>query len=175
MKSRRPLVAVFVIALVMLVALPAVATFTPGFYKNKGADLWDDVDDGIVAGDYGCDGTGFVSSDEIHGLDVTYGEILKLGNAKDMTLALTKHLVAAELNLAFGACDAVWGDEMRDLADWSHAFLVVNPLGSDPRGADRSYAGDLKTCLDYHNNIPDGWTEADYLVSSAAACYAALD
>lgn len=175
MRSRRPLVVAFVIALVIVVAAPAIATFTPGFYKNRGADLWDDVDDGIVVGTFGCDGTEYVSGDYIHDFPYTYDDILRMGNAKDMTFALTKHMIAADLNLAFGACRASWGEPMEHMVGWAHDFLVANPLGSDPRGADRSYADHLKTCLDLHNNIPDGVTSADYYASPAFACYQALD
>ncbi len=174
MRSRRPFVVLFVVALVIIVAAPAIATFTPGFYKNRGADLWDDADDRIVTGAFDCEGSGFVSGDYIHDLGYTYGEIIEMGNAKDMTFQLTRHMIAAQLNLSFGACNAVWGDAMEWLVDASHAFLVVNPLGSDPRGADRAYADHLKTCLDLHNNIGDDVTAADYWVGEAYACYTAV-
>lgn len=74
--------------------------------------------------------------------------MLRSANAKDATYMLAAQLIAAKLNIANGA-DPTSISETISKAD---AFLSTNPYGSNPRGADRSYALGLKDALDFFNN-----------------------
>ena len=85
---------------------------------------------------------------------VTYSQkdavkILKKANSKDATYMLTAQLIAAKLNILVGA---VTPQTVLDAVTEADAFLVGNPLGSDPRGTDRDYALFLKDILDDYNN-----------------------
>ena len=75
-------------------------------------------------------------------------DMLKNAKAKDATYMLAAQLIAAKLNVANGV-DSTSISETIDDAD---AFLIEHPIGSNPRGADRSYALELKDALDYFNN-----------------------
>ena len=79
-------------------------------------------------------------------------QILKNANAKDATSMLAAQLIAAKLNVFNNACPAsspVFDTYAMNDAD---TFLVAHPLGSNPRGADRTYALMLKDILDGFNN-----------------------
>ena len=85
---------------------------------------------------------------------VTYGQPALLdklwsANAKDATYMLAAQLIAAKLNVLNGAYAS---EEVLEAIDDADAFLTAHPLGSNPRGVDRSYALDLKDALDDFNN-----------------------
>ena len=76
--------------------------------------------------------------------------ILKAANSKDATHMLAAQLIASKLNiLADGPAD------IQPVIDAADAFLVAHPYGSDPQGADRAYALNLKDQLDAYNNGSD--------------------
>lgn len=176
MRSKQRL-AVLASALVVLLvggALAASATFTPGYWKNQGirSGTWAAATVGVA----GCTGTGFgpETNYPYAGGTTTYLDILENPGASDMSNQLAVHTIAAQLNVAAGACWAEWGQEMAGLVGMANTFLSNNPVGSNPQGADRSYAESLKTCLDLHNNIPDGTSADGYNASAAKACATAL-
>jgi len=177
MRSKQRL-AVLASALVVLLlggALAASATFTPGYWKNQGLrnGTWAAATTGVGL----CTGTGFGPATPYPYVVVagpTYLDILENPGAKDMSNQLAVHTIAAALNVAAGACQAEWGDEMGGLVGLANAFLASHKVGSFPTGADRTYAESLKTCLDLHNNIPEGTTAAQYNGSAAKACADAL-
>jgi len=106
--------------------------FTMGYWKNH-PEAWP------------------VTSLEIGGITYTQEQllwILENANAKDATCMLAAQLIAAKLNVANGASSP----SISDTIDDADMFLMSHPLGSDPRGADRSYALELKDALDYFNN-----------------------
>jgi hypothetical protein len=74
-------------------------------------------------------------------------DILKKANAKDATYMLAAQLVAAKLNVLVGG-----PVDIQPTIDAADAFLVTHPIGSNPQGADRVYALDLKDELDDYNN-----------------------
>jgi len=175
MRSKKRL-AVLASALVVLLlggALAASATYTPGYWKNQGIrnGTWAAATAGIA----GCAGTDFgPGTDYPYAAAGTYLDILENPGARDMSNQLAVHTIAGALNVAAGACQAEWGDEMSGLVGLANTFLANNPVGSFPTGSDRTYAEALKTCLDLHNNIPDGTTAAQYNASAAKACADAL-
>ena len=69
--------------------------------------------------------------------------------AKDATHMLAAQLIAAKLNVLNGAYAS---EEVLEAIDDADAFLTAHPYGSNPRGADRSYALALKDTLDDFNN-----------------------
>lgn len=85
--------------------------------------------------------------------DVTYDQtqlldILWNAKAKDATHMLAAQLIAAKLNVLNGA----YSPTISETIDEADAFLTEHPYGSNPRGADRSHALELKDTLDYFNN-----------------------
>lgn len=178
MRSRQRL-SVLASALVILLiggALAASATFTPGYWKNRGVGEWSPGGTLVNTGVAPCGPTGFDTDTQYPyaPAGITYLDILENPGAQDMSNQLAVHTIAAQLNVHAGACQAEWGGEMIGLVSLANAFLANNPVGSNPQGADRSYADSLKTCLDLHNNIPDGTTAAGYNASAAKACATAL-
>lgn len=174
MRSRQRL-SVLASALVILLiggALAASATFTPGYWKNRGVGEWSPGGTLVTTGVGTCGPTGFGTTTPypFAPADTTYLSILENPGAKDMSNQLAVHTIAAQLNVHAGACQAEWGDEMIGLVGLANTFLAGHPVGSSPQGVDRSYAESLKTCLDLHNNIPDGTTAAGYNASPAKAC-----
>ncbi len=177
MNRKRILLIVIAITIFLLVATPVLATFTVGYWKNRALPEWDDPGDGLVVGfpsEFPCLGTGFWADalypDEVLPGDITYLWILQNRNARDATLQLAAQTIAAELNLASGACKAYEGN-IQDLVALAHDFLDDFPVGSDPGGADRDYAITLAECLDEHNNIVD-FPGFDYPSSPAGVCAA---
>jgi hypothetical protein len=78
-------------------------------------------------------------------------QILRDANAKDATKMLTAQLIAAKLNVLSGTwCGA--SSPIFDSMNDADTFLVAHPLGSNPTGADRTYALMLKDILDNFNN-----------------------
>ena len=75
--------------------------------------------------------------------------ILRKANAKDATSMLAAQLIAAKLNMLNGAYTP---QSILDTIADADTFLSIHPLGSNPRGSDRSYALMLKDTLDYFNN-----------------------
>jgi hypothetical protein len=75
-----------------------------------------------------------------------------LVDANDATSMLAAQLIAAKLNVLNNACpgsSTVFDTYAMNDAD---TFLVSHPLGSNPQGADRTYALMLKDILDSFNN-----------------------
>ncbi len=68
-------------------------------------------------------------------------------SATDATNALVAQLLAAILNGKNGADDSC----IEDVIDEAISFLTLHPLGSNPRGADRTYALSLKDALQSYN------------------------
>ena len=75
-------------------------------------------------------------------------DILKKANAKDATYMLAAQLLAVELNVAAGIIPPPSVATAITSAD---AFLVAHPLGSNPTGADRTNALNLKDVLESFN------------------------
>jgi hypothetical protein len=71
-------------------------------------------------------------------------EILKSANSKDATLQLAAQLIAAKLNVEYGKTPPVAVASAMAAAD---TFLVTYPPGSNPTGADRAYALELKNTI----------------------------
>ncbi len=85
--------------------------------------------------------------------DETYNQtqlldILWNAKAKDATSMLAAQLIAAKLNVANG----VNPTSIEDTINEADEFLIDHPLGSNPRGKDRSDALELKDTLDNFNN-----------------------
>jgi hypothetical protein len=110
---------------------------TIGFWKNH-PDRW--PVDSIVVG-----GVAYTKDLAL--------EILRSANAKDATSMLVAQLIAARLNVLSGtwcgASSTVFDSYAMNDAD---TFLAAHPLGSNPRGAERTYALMLKDILDGFNN-----------------------
>ena len=66
----------------------------------------------------------------------------------DITIALVAQLIAAKLNVLVGND----GSCVADTIVAADAYLVAHPLGSKPKGADKSTGEALKTTLDEYNN-----------------------
>lgn len=75
-------------------------------------------------------------------------DILKKANAKDATYMLAAQLLAVKLNVAAGITPPPSVTTAITSAD---AFLVAHPLGSNPTGADRTNALNLKDVLESFN------------------------
>jgi len=105
---------------------------TPGYWKNH-PEEWP------------------IDTVTIGGIIYTKAEAITLlkGNAKDATYKLASHLIAAKLNLANGVSAST---TVLDAIEDADNFLSTNPLGSNPQGADRDYALNLKDILDAFNN-----------------------
>jgi len=165
------------LVLLVLTVSSALATFTIGWWKNKGLNKWDESGDIIVVnvapGATGCNGTGFYAGlmypYQVAGRTLTYLDILKSANASDASLMLAAQTIAAQLNIAQGACNA-FGGNIQALVSLANDFLVINPVGSDPQGADRDYALALKDCLDLHNNLENGDPNYGTDLSPAYVC-----
>ena len=71
----------------------------------------------------------------------------------DASILLSHHLVATKLNLERGS-DPTWGASPSVLptVDQADVFLAAHPPGSNPGGADRTLALQLKDVLDAYNN-----------------------
>jgi hypothetical protein len=113
------------------------APLTIGFWKNH-PDAWP-VDSLTV---------GSVTYTKVQAL-----QILRDANAKDATKMLVAQLIAAKLNVLSGA----WCGTSSTIFDTytlnaSDTFLAAHPWGSDPKGAERTYALMLKDILDSFNN-----------------------
>jgi len=92
-----------------------------------------------------------VDSLEIGGITYTQEELLNImwhARAKDATSMLASQLIAAKLNVLSG----VYSASISDTIDEADDFLIEHPLGSNPRGKDRSYALEIKDLLDCFNN-----------------------
>lgn len=87
---------------------------------------------------------------EIGGITYTQEELLDIlrhARAKDATSMLASQLIAAKLNVLNGVYSAGISDTIEKADD----FLSEHPLGSNPRGKDRSYALQIKDLLEYFN------------------------
>jgi hypothetical protein len=95
-----------------------------------------------------------VTSLEIGGEELDQQDALDIlwnAKAKDATYMLAAQLIAAKLNVLNGAYAS---EEVLDTIDDADEFLtpLTDKLGSNPRGAARSYALGLKDVLDDFNN-----------------------
>lgn len=107
--------------------------YTIGYWKNH-PDEWP-VTSLTIGG---------VTYDQTKLLDILWD-----AKAKDATYMLAAQLIAAKLNVLNGAYAS---EEVLEAIDDANAFLTAHPYGSNPRGADRRYALELKDALDDFNN-----------------------
>lgn len=106
--------------------------FTPGFWKNH-PEAWP------------------VTSVTLGGVTYTQAEalvILSMPVRGDVTIILAHHLIAAILNVANGASDAI-----NDAIDDANDFLTAHPLYSDPSGDARTEANDIHMELADYNEV----------------------
>lgn len=85
--------------------------------------------------------------------DQTYNQnellvMLQNAKAKDATYMLAAQLIAAKLNVANGVDSTSIYGTIEDADE----FLTAHPIGSNPTGAYRNYALELKDALDQFNN-----------------------
>ena len=113
-------------------SVSAHSTCTQGFWKNH-PEAWLD---GITIG----------------GIAYTQEDALKILSTPpaggDATYILAHQLIAAKLNVESGADASALGTTIDDADAW----LVLHPLGSNPRGADRQQGIALAQVLDAFNN-----------------------
>ncbi len=159
----------------VLVPTVALATFTQGWFKNRGLSSWDEPTDFLVTTGAGsCGGTGFYAG-EVFPLQVvdslTFLQILQNADAKDATYNLAAKVIVGALNEAAGSCPA-FGGNIGSLTTLGAFFLLAFPVGSDPQGADREFALDIANCLDLHFNIDAVLPTVgfDYTLTEAYAC-----
>jgi hypothetical protein len=79
-------------------------------------------------------------------------EVLNTPPKGDATFILAHQLIAAKLNVASGAN----GSEIADTIAQADAWLVKNPLGSDPKGAEREEGTALEEQLVAYNEGDNG-------------------
>jgi hypothetical protein len=84
--------------------------------------------------------------------------ILRTPPRGDVTYILAHQLIAAMLNVAHGADPAAIESTLAD----ADAFLAAHPLGSKPRGEDRTAGADLAASLDDYNNGVTGPGHCDF-------------
>ncbi len=128
------LIVPFIAVNCVAVITPGGDPHTPGYWKNH-PQAW--PEEAITVG----------------GVTYTKDQAISLlsGNAKDATYKLTSHLIAAKLNAASGNYGANDPATVWNLINSADAFLIGHPLGSNPVGAERNYALNLKDSLDTFN------------------------
>ncbi|MCL4541098.1 MAG: hypothetical protein M1396_01960 [Chloroflexi bacterium] len=101
---------------------------------------------------FGCSGSSLSQADALRRLNQA--------SAKDMTKMLAAQLIAAKLNVANGANNAI-----QPIINDSDSFLCAYPIGSALGTSDRNRAEQLKNQLDAYNNggtlTDDGWELED--------------